>query len=118
MVWKYATHTTVRELGNGVFYQELIPFAYPGSTLPLAQTSVVDIVLTLVINNDTNAALTPGEIAIMMNSTSAEFSLHSPTYLMPGYHQFGLVEVTEWRNIKPSFSEALGHRRPVCTSIG
>lgn len=82
-----------------------------GSTLPVAQTSVVDIALTLVNVDNTAVALRPGGIGLGMDS----FSMQS-IYLVPGYQLFGFVEITQWRFMKRTFREMLGFST-VCTAI-
>jgi hypothetical protein len=93
-------------------------FAYLVS-VPLELASVVDIVLTVGANG-TDSSPKPGGIWILIGIPERHRhyfvppALVYPNYLIPGYHLFGFMELTQWKFINPSFLETLGFS-PVCT---
>jgi hypothetical protein len=88
----------------------LHPLAYLASKLLVAQTNVVDIVLSADANG-TNLALNDIAMWLWLGTTQHYTSpvwYDRPIDLIPGYQLFGLMEVIEWKRIIPSFFEALG----------
>jgi hypothetical protein len=93
-----------------------IPNAY---NLPLALQSVVHITLTVSVNGIDPASKPKGIWVLTETLESPPLWVTRgiyPIYLIPGYQTFGILEVTQWMLINPSFLEALGFS-PVCTLI-
>ena len=96
------------------FYLHLL--VYLASKLPIAQTNIVNIVLSAGANG---TILVSNRIGIWLwLGTTQYFATpvfyDRPIDLIPGYQLFGMVQVIEWKRIIPSFFEALGFA-PVST---
>jgi len=78
--------------------------------IPLALQGVVHITLTVGVDG-IDPPPKPGGIVVLSTTLGYPVFLTGgiyPMYLMPGYQAFGVMEITKWMFINPSFLEALG----------
>ena len=78
---------------------------------------VLQLLMTVDLNNSGITASDPEGVWVWIGQKELDsFPLNDPFYVIPGYHQYGKVEIIEYRRIIPTFLEALGFN-PVGTHV-